>query len=180
MRVFSGLVGLGGFIRPGTENGIRHRFILSFKFRALIAILAFHPWHDVKLCCESVPEAQTVGAASESLFRVLQLPSFHESVPGDCPSSFGTLPECSGDSPEANPHPLGDLPQREPLVGKLYYLLAVEDLPRTMGRQVLAGSAVHGPSDPTGLVILPVSCLASLNALKDQTALELSGCPEDL
>ena len=36
---------------------------------------------------------------------------FNSSKAHDCPSTFGTLLKGSGDSPEANPHALGNLPQ---------------------------------------------------------------------
>ena len=107
-------------------------------------------------------------------------PVFSSSKAHDCPSTFGTLLECSGDGPEADTHALGDLTQGEPVLVKPDYLLPVENLPWSMCREILAGPGVNGLAHLAAQVVLAVPRLASLNALQDQAALKLCGCPKDL
>ncbi len=70
-------------------------------------------------------------------------PVFNSSKAHDCPSTFGTLLKGSGDSPEANPHALGNLPQGKSFLVKPDYLLPVENLPWPVSR---AGSLALCPA----------------------------------
>ncbi len=62
-----------------TLNGICRRLTLNIRFGALDSAFAFQPCHHVKLCCESVPLVQAVGAAQKRRLRVPQLPGIQVS-----------------------------------------------------------------------------------------------------